>query len=51
MDAVWPSDSEAAVDTVRTWMLRLRKKLAAAGKDDFIKSMQGYGYIIEDDGD
>lgn len=49
MDAVWPSDSEAAVDTVRTWMLRLRKKLASAGKEDFIKSMQGYGYMIEGD--
>jgi len=47
MSAAWPSDSEASVDTVRTWMKLLRQKLARLGKADFIKTVVGAGYVIE----
>jgi len=47
LDAVWPSDRDASTDTVRTWIKTLRTKLAAAGKDDFIKTVRSSGYLIE----
>ncbi|HMX45054.1 MAG TPA: response regulator transcription factor [Candidatus Obscuribacter sp.] len=48
LDAVWPSDSEASEDTVRTCMKTLRRQLATVGKEDFIKTVLGSGYLIED---
>ncbi|MBX9940193.1 MAG: response regulator transcription factor [Candidatus Obscuribacterales bacterium] len=48
LDAVWPSDSEASEDTVRTCMKTLRRQLGTLGKEDFIKTMLGSGYLIED---
>ncbi|MCA0315325.1 MAG: response regulator transcription factor [Candidatus Melainabacteria bacterium] len=48
LDAVWPSDSEASEDTVRTCMKTLRRQLSTLGKEDFIKTMLGSGYLIED---
>jgi DNA-binding response OmpR family regulator len=47
LDAVWPSESEASCETVRTWMMKLRQKLASLGKRDFIKTLAGSGYLIE----
>ena len=47
LDSVWPSESEASVDTVRTWMLELRRKLTKAGKEQFIRTIPGMGYMIE----
>ncbi len=47
LDAVWPSDTSASPDTIRTWMRNLRKTLAKAGKEDFIKTTLGSGYVIE----
>jgi DNA-binding response OmpR family regulator len=47
LDAVWPSDSEASKETVRTWMRNLRQKLLTLGKEDFVKTKLGSGYIIE----
>ncbi len=44
--SVWPSESDASEGTVRTFLLNLRKKLAAAGKPDFIKTVLGSGYTI-----
>ncbi len=47
LDAVWPSDSESSVETVRTWMKKLRRKLADAGKVDLIKTLVNASYTIE----
>jgi len=47
LDAVWPSDSDASTETVRSWMRNLRQKLAAAGKDGLIKTIKSAGYMIE----
>ncbi|MBK7748279.1 MAG: response regulator transcription factor [Candidatus Obscuribacter sp.] len=48
LDAVWPSESEASEDTVRTCMKTLRRQLANIGKEDLIKTVLGSGYLIED---
>lgn len=47
LDAVWPSDTEASEDTVRTCMKTLRRQLSSLGKDDLIKTVLGSGYLIE----
>lgn len=47
LSAVWPSESGVSEGTVRTFMLTLRRKLEAAGKSDFIKTVLRSGYIIE----
>ncbi len=49
LNAVWPSDSDASVHTVRTWMHYLRLKLADLGKADLIKTVSGAGYVVEKD--
>jgi len=43
IDRVWPSDSEASPDTVRTYVNRLRKKVDA----DVIRTIHGIGYKLE----
>lgn len=48
LDAVWPSDSEASEDTVRTCMKTLRRQLGSLGKEELIKTVLGSGYLIED---
>jgi DNA-binding response OmpR family regulator len=50
LNAVWPSDRDASSETVRSWMRNLRQKLGAAGKEDFIKTISGLGYMIEYNG-
>ena len=47
LDSVWPLDSALSEDTVRSCMRSLRKKISADGKECIIKTMAGYGYIIE----
>jgi len=47
LDAVWPSDSEVSEGTVRTFIKNMRRKLDAAGKPDFIKTVPSLGYTIE----
>jgi OmpR-family two-component system manganese-sensing response regulator len=47
LEAVWRSDRDASIETVRTWISNLRTKLAGAGKDDFIKTIKASGYVIE----
>lgn len=48
LTAVWPSDTEASEDTVRTCMKTLRRKLSKLGRDDLVKTVLGSGYIIEE---
>jgi DNA-binding response OmpR family regulator len=47
LDSVWPSEAEATIDTIRTWMKNLRAKLAELGKEEFIKTIPRAGYMIE----
>ncbi|MBX9685756.1 MAG: response regulator transcription factor [Candidatus Obscuribacterales bacterium] len=46
MDAVWPSESEASEDTVRSCVKNLRRKITE-GDDCVLKTIPGAGYIIE----
>jgi len=45
--SVWSSDSDATSETIYTHIKNLRKKLAAAGADSFIRTVHGTGYIVE----
>jgi len=47
LDAVWPSEAEAAPHTVRAWIKYLRDKLKEIGCDDLIKTIKPTGYMIE----
>ncbi len=47
LDRVWDSDSSASIDTVRTHMKTLRKKLGDEG-ESIIKTKRGQGYRIVD---
>lgn len=47
LDSVWPLDSALSEDTVRSCMRSLRKKITEDGKECVIKTLAGYGYIIE----
>jgi DNA-binding response OmpR family regulator len=46
LDAVWPLEAAVTEDTVRSSMRHLRNKLASAGANDTIKTVQGAGYMI-----
>jgi DNA-binding response OmpR family regulator len=46
LNAVWPLESALSEDTVRSCMRNLRKKLADAGNQSLIQTVQGFGYII-----
>jgi two-component system OmpR family response regulator len=47
LNAVWPSDSEGSCDSVRTWMMNIRKKLDEIGEKELIKTVKNMGYVIE----
>ena len=46
LNRIWSSDSEASVNTVKSFIYTLRKKLSAAGLDDLIKTTPGFGYRV-----
>jgi DNA-binding response OmpR family regulator len=46
LNRVWPSDSEATEEAVRTALKRLRKKIDPDGQ--VLKNVHGVGYILED---
>lgn len=48
LSAVWESDTEALLDTVRGHITRLRKKLDSAGKPSIIVTVYGVGYKLGD---
>jgi Response regulators consisting of a CheY-like receiver domain and a winged-helix DNA-binding domain len=48
LDRVWDSDSSASIDTVRTHMKTLRKKLGDGDGDGIIRTKRGQGYRIVD---
>lgn len=47
INRVWPSDSEASPDTVRTYINKLRKKLDKPDSESFIRTVHGLGYKFE----
>lgn len=49
LDSVWPLDSALSEDTVRSCMRSLRKKITVDNEECIIKTLAGYGYIIESD--
>jgi DNA-binding response OmpR family regulator len=49
LEAVWPSESDASEDTVRTCVKTLRRQLELVGKEDLVKTILGSGYLIESD--
>jgi DNA-binding response OmpR family regulator len=46
LSRVWSSDSEASINTVKTYVYMLRKKLAAVGFSEFIQTAHGFGYKL-----
>ena len=48
LDSVWPSDAEASEETVRTCMKTLRQQLATLERKEFVKTLYGSGYLVED---
>lgn len=47
LDRIWPSDSEASPNTVRSYVYTLKKKLAKAGMELPVASVYGVGYKLE----
>ena len=47
LDKLWPLDTEASDETVRTTMKTLRHKLGKIGRLDIVTTMLGSGYICE----
>ena len=47
IERVWPSDSEASPDTVRTHLTRLRKKLDQEGQPPLFRTVHGMGYKLD----
>jgi len=47
--AIWGTDDEAASGSLEVLMARLRRKLAAAGAPDAIRTVRGVGYALRDD--
>lgn len=47
IDRVWPTDSDASPEAVRTYINRLRKKLDTDGQPSLFKTVHGLGYKIE----
>ncbi len=45
--AVWPTEEDMAIATVRSWMRNLRTKLSGAGLDDYVKTEPNAGYKVE----
>lgn len=46
MQAVWPSDSDSAEDTVRACIKNLRRKITV-GEECIVKTVPGSGYTVE----
>ena len=47
MNKLWETDCFVDENTLSVNVTRLRKKLAAIGIEDFIRTRKGTGYIIE----
>jgi DNA-binding response OmpR family regulator len=47
LNRVWGNESDASVDTLRTYIKTLRKKIDLPGQDSLIKTVHGVGYLLE----
>lgn len=47
LDRIWPSESDATSDSLRTYIKRLRKKIDTDGQESIIKNLPGLGYRFE----
>jgi DNA-binding response OmpR family regulator len=47
LERVWSSESTASSETIYTCVRAVRKKLKEAGADDFIRTVHGVGYKVE----
>jgi two-component system OmpR family response regulator len=47
LERVWESDTEASEDTIRTYIKTLRRKITPKGEECPLKTMPGYGYVLE----
>lgn len=47
INRVWPSDSEASPDTVRTYINKIRKKLDREGEPSYLRTVHGLGYKLD----
>ncbi|HEY9714534.1 MAG TPA: winged helix-turn-helix domain-containing protein, partial [Chroococcales cyanobacterium] len=50
LNRVWRTDQSASVETVRTHMKTLRKKIHDTAEDPLIKTTRNQGYRIVDNG-
>lgn len=48
MERLWQTDSYVDENTLTVNVARLRRKLEAAGLEDFIATKKGVGYLVED---
>ncbi|MBA3994569.1 MAG: DNA-binding response regulator [Cyanobacteria bacterium DS2.3.42] len=51
LDRVWNTDSSASLDTVRTYIKTLRKKVDTNPKDSLIRTVHGVGYSLSSKGE
>ncbi len=47
LNRVWGSESDASIDTLRTYIKTLRKKIDTPGQNSFITTVYGTGYRFE----
>ena len=50
LERVWPSDSEASVDTVRGYIKTLKKKMLSVNPAPGIRNLHGQGYKLDPEG-
>lgn len=48
VERVWKSDSVATAESVRTYVMSLRKKIAVPGQPSIIKTVHGLGYKLQE---
>ncbi len=47
LNKVWPTDSDASIETVRTTILRLRQKIETDPDNPLVRTIRGVGYRLE----
>jgi DNA-binding response OmpR family regulator len=47
LSKVWPTDSDASIETVRTTILRLRQKIETDPDNPLVRTIRGVGYRLE----
>ncbi|MBX9695922.1 MAG: winged helix-turn-helix domain-containing protein, partial [Cyanobacteria bacterium] len=50
LEHVWPADSEASIETVRSYIKTLRKKMSAHSETTNIRNIYGLGYKLDEEG-